>query len=76
MSFVSVEAVVIKQGRTGKGQLWGVKVVWKKGDPVQLFELPAARALAQEAEQKGDKPLSAALRKEIANAERQMSRRP
>jgi len=74
MSFVSVEAVVIEQGRAGKGQLWGVKVVWKKGDPAQLLQLSAARTLAQQAEQGGDEPLSAALRKEIANAERQMHR--
>jgi len=72
MSFVSVEAVVIEEGRTGKGQLWGVKVVGKKGDPAQLLPLSAARALAQKAEKKGDKPLSDALRREIAKAERQM----
>jgi hypothetical protein len=38
----------------------------------QLLQLSAARALAQKAEKKGDKPLSVALRKEIAKAERQM----
>ena len=74
MSFVSVEAVVIEQGRTGKGQLWGVKVVWKEGDPAQLLQLSAARTLGQEAERRGDEPLSVALRTEIANAERQMRR--
>jgi len=70
MSFVSIEAVVVEQGRTGKSQLWGVKIVWKEGDPAQLVQLLAARTLAQEAEQRGDETLSAALRKEIANAER------
>jgi hypothetical protein len=72
MSFVSVEAVVIERGRSSKGQLWGVKVVRKEGDPAQLLQLSAARALAQKAEKKGDKPLSDALRREIAKAERQM----
>jgi hypothetical protein len=72
MSFVSVEAVVIEEGRTRKAQLWGVKVVRKEGAPAQLLRLSQARALAEEAEKQGDKPLSAALRKEIAKAERQM----
>jgi hypothetical protein len=72
MSFVSVEAAVIEEGRTGKGQLWGVKVVLKEGDPAQLLQLSAAQALAQEAEKQGDEPLSVALSKEIAKAERRM----
>jgi len=55
MSFVSIEAVVVEQGRTGKSQLWGVKIVWKEGDPAQLLQLLAARTLAQEAEQRAMK---------------------
>ena len=40
MNFVDVEAVNIR------GALWGVKVRWRDGDPVQLYDLSAAKKRA------------------------------
>jgi len=67
MAFVDVEAVPIE------GRLWGVKVCWRVGDPVQVFELSAARKRADEAERAEDRELCEALRKAIAEAQSHMS---